>query len=273
MTWEAERNEGQILLKEWFANIESAWKNVPEFKIDTIKLKHLAIICDGNRRAARARGLPDYFGHRAGVETIKGIARASREWGLKTLTFWVWSTENWMRDREQVEFVMYLAGRFLSDKELIEELVDSQVKFRQLGRKDRIPKDVKNAIEALENKTEYLDKHNLNLALDYGGWDEIARAWVKMHEKAVKDPALVKRILEDPKVISTFLDTEEQEFPNMVIRTGMEAGEILRTSGFMPLQTAYSGFFPVEEYFPDVAPIQLIEVIQKFQEYEMRKGR
>ena len=273
MTNGVERNVRETSFEVWLQDVENSWKNPPEFKIDTKKLVHLAIICDGNRRGARARGLPDYLGHRVGIETIKGIARASRDWGLKTLTFWVWSTENWQRDKEQVEFVMYLAQSFLSDKELVDELVGKQVRFRHLGRKDRIPKGVKDAIDELEEKTAQFGKYTLNLALDYGGMDEIARAWERMHELAVIDPTFFKKVIEDPKIIYNFLDTAGQEPPDMIIRTGMEKGEVLRTSGFMPLQTAYSGFFPVEEYFPDVKPMQLIEKIQRFQEYEMRKGR
>lgn len=79
----------EVSLNTWLTEIEACWKDIPEFKVDTERIKHLAIICDGNRRAAKGRGLDSYFGHRAGVETIKGIAKACRQWDIETLSFWV----------------------------------------------------------------------------------------------------------------------------------------------------------------------------------------
>ena len=84
-------------LNQWLEEIKARWEKSPDFKIAQGKLRHLAIICDGNRRSARARGLDPYFGHRAGIEVIQGAARVCRKWGVKTITFWVWSTENWER--------------------------------------------------------------------------------------------------------------------------------------------------------------------------------
>jgi len=162
----------EVSLEAWLSEIEVCWQKIPEFKIDPEKLRHLAIICDGNRRAAQERGLHPYLGHRAGVEVIKGIVRATRDWNIRTLTFWVWSTENWAREREQVDFVMGLAEKFLPPKEFLEELKEHEVKFTHLGRKDRLPPPVLKTLEDLERQTANFGRYHLNLAMDYGGLDE-----------------------------------------------------------------------------------------------------
>lgn len=264
---ESDKTQG-ILLEKWVSVIQEQWKRIPEFQVDPRKLGHLAIICDGNRRAAEERGLPSYFGHRAGIEAIKGIARASRKWNIHTLTFWVWSTENWQRDQEQVEFVIALAKEFLPQDNLLQELLENDARFTHLGRKDRLPQIVVNAIDRLEVETAANNNYRLNLALDYGGADEIARAVVKMQEAGL-DP---KVLLEDPRRIFEFLDTQSQPEPDLVIRTGFKKGEIFRTSGFLPFQTAYSGWITPSVLFPDLTPRELLRVIKKFEGYERRRG-
>jgi len=112
------RSEGKNL-DCWVSAIENQWRTIPEFSVDRERFKHLAIICDGNRRAASERGLHPWCGHRAGIEVIKGVMRASKEWGIGYLTFWTWSTENWGREREQVDFVMNLAAKNLRDGKVI----------------------------------------------------------------------------------------------------------------------------------------------------------
>lgn len=257
----------------WINDIQATWRNCPKFQVDQEKLKHLAVICDGNRRAARLRDLPDYFGHRVGVEVIKGLAKASRLWNIKALTFWVWSTENWQRDSEQVEFVMGLAKEFLPKQELLDEFLENQVRFTHLGRKDRLPHVLENTLKKLEEATRNLDKYYLNLALDYGGLDEVARA-VKQIGEFVKVGILDKNILsKQPDSIYEFLDTRGQFLPDLVIRTGIGQGEIPRTSGFMPLQSAYAGWVFLPDLFPDLTPNRLLEPIKQFLGYQRRMGR
>lgn len=124
-------------MNQWLQEINSCWQQLPSLQVDNNKLKHIALICDGNRRAAEERGLPVFLGHRAGLEVIKGIAKAGRQWGINTLTFWVWSTENWERDNRQVNFVMRLTRNYLGQDELRRELVENEVRFRHIGRLDR----------------------------------------------------------------------------------------------------------------------------------------
>lgn len=260
-------------VEEWLAQIESRWQTIPEFKVDPEKLRHLAVICDGDRRAARERGLNPWDGHRAGVEVIKQIARAGREWGVHTLTFWTWSTENWGREPAQVEFVMSLAERFLPEERFLEELKENEVKFTHLGRKDRLPEAVSKALENLEAQTAEFDRYRLNLAMDYGGLDEVARAMGKMFEAFQKGTFTPEMISKNPQAILGFLDTATQVLPDLVIRTGAKKGEIPHTSGFMSLQTAYSGWIFLPDLFPNLTSQALLEPITDFLEYERRMGR
>jgi len=260
-------------LNAWLDEIGDRWKNIPPFMVNSERLKHLAVICDGNRRAAKERGLNPYFGHRAGIEVIKGIARACRQWNIRTLTFWTWSTENWEREKEQVKFVMDLAEKFLSDTKFFNELTENQVKFTHFGRRDRLPDSIIETLKNLENQTAKFNQYRLNLAMDYGGVDEMARAIARIFEsfkQGIANPEMIER---NPQAILGFLDTASQVLPDLVIRTGVKEGEIPHTSGFMPLQTAYSGWIFLPDLFPNLTPQTLLPLIRTFLNYERRKGK
>lgn len=259
-------------LQVWLKIIEKNWQNIPEFEIPKGKLQHLAVICDGNRRAARERGLNPYFGHRAGVEVIRGVARACRQWKIHTLTFWTWSTENWKRDREQVGYVMDLAARFLPDSELKKELFENEVRFTHLGRKDRLPHGVKQALDDLERETRGFDRYRLNLAVDYGGADELARAAVELHYLMRDGHLKPEELLKDSSLILNCLDTRGQSLPDLVIRSGVKEGEIPHTSGFMPLQSGYACWEFIPDLFPNLTPQRLLDSVNNFLEYERRYG-
>jgi len=261
-------------VEEWIAQIESIWKNIPEFKVNPQQFQHLAIICDGSRRAAEEeRGFPPYFGHRAGIETIKGIARACRQWNIHALTVWLWSTENWERESDQVDFIMGLAEKFLPEKELLEELRHNEVRFTHLGRRDRLPKLVLKALHDLERQTADCSRYNVNLAIDYGGLDEIRRAMGKILDGFMEGTIDHQLLKENPQGILGFLDTAGQVLPDLVVRTGVKEDEIPHTSGFMPLQTIYSGWVFLPDLFPDLTPQGLLKPIQEFLKYERRFGR
>jgi|GEM_PF-451326 len=269
------QKETPLTLEAWVGEIKSQWQieKIPEYEMDPEKIKHLAIICDGNRRAAVEKGLNPWDGHRAGVEVIKGIAQAGRKWNIQTLTFWVWSTENWGRERAQVEGVMALAARHLTDTRVIEEFQKEGVKFVHLGRKDRLPKSVLSAIVSLEEQTAKYEPYTLNMAMDYGGLDEATRGVGKII-KGIQEGSLNPELIQkNPQAILGFLDTAEQALPDLVIRTGVKEGEIPHTSGFMPLQTAYSGWVFLPDLFPNLTPEILLEPISEFVEYERRMGR
>lgn len=265
--------EKEPKLQAWLAAIKSSWQNVPKFEVPKEKLLHLAVICDGNRRAAQERNLNPYFGHRAGVEVIKGIARACHQWQIRTLTFWTWSTENWQRESQQVRYVMNLAARFLADSELKEELFENKVRFSHLGRKDRLPPQLKNLLENLEKQTKNFRHYRLNLALDYGGADELARAVVELHGLVQNKRLKSEELLKNPSLILDCLDTRHQPNPDLIIRTGVKEGEIPHTSGFMPLQSSYACWEFVPDLFPNLTPQRLLESVGDFLEYQRRFGR
>lgn len=263
----------ETLLNSWLSEVKARWQDIPEFETGSEKLRHLAIICDGNRRAAKERGLNPFFGHRVGVEVVRGIARACREWQIPTLTFWTWSTENWKREAEQTDYVMGLGERFLPESELLQEFLENGVKFTHLGRKDRISNRLRQVLENLEEQTASCDQYRLNLAMDYGGLDEIVRAIDKMF-RAFQDGSFgLETIKENPQMVLGFLDTATQVLPDLVIRTGVKESEIPHTSGFMPLQTVYSGWFFSPDLFPDLTPQVLLKPITEFIDYERRFGR
>lgn len=261
-------------IEGWLSEIKLRWRQIPLFSVDSEKLRHLAVICDGNRRAALARGLPELFGHRAGVEVIKGIVKVGRQWGIHALTFWVWSTENWQRDREQINYVMGLAEHFLSQKEFIAELRSSRARFIHIGDVERLPKSLVNILVHLEEATRDFGDFRLNLAMNYGGVDEVARAIYRMSVTA-RIGGLGPDALFDKSrdVLAKFLDTAGQPNPDLVIRTGMGEGEMFRTSGFMPIQTEYSVWEPIPDLFPDLTPERLLLSIRNFLGYQRRLGR
>lgn len=249
-------------LNSWLELTKAKWQNPPNYKIDTSKLKHLSIICDGNRRAARQLNLNPFYGHRVGVETIKGIARTCRKWGIGTLTFWVWSTENWGREKKQVKFVMNCATKYLSEESLLTEFKQDHIRFTHLGRKDRLPKGLTKILSYLEEKTHDFGSFRMNLALDYGGADEIKRALEKMLLHSAKT-----------ETIFDYLDTAGQPLPDLVIRSGVDEKELIHTSGFMPLQTSYASWVFLPDLFPSLTPETLLNVIQNFDEYQKRMGK
>lgn len=251
-----------INLENWLELTKAKWQNPPHHKVDTSKLKHLAIICDGNRRAATDLNLNPYYGHRVGVETIRGIARTCRKWGIGTITFWVWSTENWGREQKQVKFVMNVAIQCLSEADLLAELQQDQTRFTHLGRKDRLPKGLKDILGYLEEHTHEFGSYRMNLALDYGGADEIKRAFEKMSLSSAK-----------PEAIFDYLDTAGQPLPDLVIRSGVDENELIHTSGFMPLQTSYASWIFLPDLFPNLTPETLLNIVQTFEEYQKRMGK
>lgn len=260
-------------LQAWIGQVKDNWKHIPEFQVDLERLRHLAVICDGNRRAARAWGLYPWYGHRVGVEVIKGIMDASRAWGIRHLTFWTWSTENWERDRDQIDYVMGLAYENLTDETVINNLMEHGARFTHFGRKDRLLAPLREAIKTLEQATAGNSQLFINLALDYGGRDEKWRSDETIAKEVEAGRLSSIDIHRDPTLTHKFLDTAGQPGPDFVIRTGMDEGELFRTSGFMPYQSAYSCWDLVPECFPDLTPSLLQASIMKFLDYKPRFGR
>ena len=223
---------------------------------------HIAIVLDGNRRWARSRGLFTLEGHKAGFEAGMKIAKASREWGIHTFTVWGFSTENWDRSSREISYLMRLYKRMVG--EIQKDARRDGIRFVHLGRKDRFPKDLISYIQKVEEETKYNQKHVFNVALDYGGHDEIVRA-VK---NIVKDKISPSKITE--KLFASYLDTKDQPYPyvDLFIRTSGEQ----RTSGFMPWQLEYAEYYWELDHLPDMTPEKLRDIILDYSRRRRRFG-
>lgn len=221
---------------------------------------HIAIIPDGNRRWAKEHNLPLFEGHRRGAQTTISLARKVRELGIPVLTFWAFSTENWSREKDEVKSIFGLHHIL---KEYVKEAMKDNVRIVHLGRKDRIPQDLLNAITDAEEKTKNNKDYYLNIALDYGGHDEILRAIQKLTHEELANLT--------PETFASNLDTGILPYPNpdIVIRTGGE----MRTSGFMPWQSSYTEYFFVNKYFPDLSQEDIEQVVQEFSNRQRRFGK
>lgn len=235
--------------------------NILTLPENTIVPDHIALILDGNRRWARARGLKPWEGHRAGYKAVRKLAKASRELGVHTFTIWAFSTENWERPKVEIDEIMKLLKTGL--KEFEREAHQEKVRLVHLGRKDRFPTDIARQLAKMEKETRAYP-NILNLALDYGGRDEIIRA-VK---KIVADKIPAKKI--DETLFASYLDTADQPYPypDLFIRTSGEQ----RTSGLLPWQMAYTEYYFEPEHLPDFTPEKLKAAILDYSRRRRRFG-
>ncbi|MFZ2026034.1 MAG: polyprenyl diphosphate synthase [Microgenomates group bacterium] len=225
--------------------------------MDTITpLNHVALIADGNRRWAKEKNLPSFEGHRKGFENIKKLLKKGRDLGIRVMTFWVFSTENWKRKQEEVGYLMKLAEEVIEVQ--LKEAIEEETRIIHIGRKDRLPERLKAKIEKAEKQTKEFTKYYFVIALDYGGHDEIMRAVAKM-----KDVHTEK--------LDDYLDTSILPYPNpdLIIRTGGEE----RLSGFMTWQSAYSEYFFSPLRFPDFLPDELEKAAEEFKSRQRRFGK
>ena len=223
---------------------------------DQRTLNHIAIIADGNRRWAKERGLPTFEGHRRGFENIKLLSKKAKKLGIKIITFWVFSTENWGRAKEEVGYLMKLAERVIDVQ--IDEAIKEQTRIVHIGRKDRLPENLRKKIEKAETETKQFSQYYFVIALDYGGHDEIERAVQKM--KNIKT-----------EKIDEYLDTCVLPYPNpdLIIRTSGEE----RLSGFMTWQSAYSEYYFSQLYFPDFGTSALEKAVAEYNVRQRRFGK
>jgi undecaprenyl diphosphate synthase len=227
-------------------------------------IRHLAIIPDGNRRWARARSMPIALGHSKGLlQVLPHLVHRLSDAGVHTMTVWGFSTENWNRATAEVEHLMDICAEFLENR-LLSIAERHHARIVHIGRKDRLPLRVRKAMVNVEDMTSSNDRHVYNLALDYGGHDELVRAGQRMLAAAERGlPASELRIAD-------FLDTSGQPYPDpdLVVRSSGEQ----RMSGFMPLQTAYSEWFFTKELFPDFTFDTLKNVAEAFRDRKRRFG-
>lgn len=227
----------------------------------TVIPNHIAMILDGNRRWARARGLKPWEGHYYGYKAVDLLSESARKLGVHTFTVWAFSTENWDRPKEEIDAIMNLFRKALREKE--KQFHKDRVALRHLGRKDRLPEDIRNELTRIEAETaKYISNNVFNLAVDYGGRDEILRATQKAIDMGVKKI--------DEKEFEKFLDTSGEPYPNpdLFIRTSGEQ----RTSGLLPWQMVYSEYYFDDTHLPDFSPAKLKDAILDYSRRRRRYG-
>lgn len=238
-------------------------KAIDEIKqiIETTGLKHIAIIMDGNRRWAKAKFLPSAVGHQKGVDSLRNTMRLFDKFGIKYLTVYAFSTENWNRKKEEVEFLMNLLAQTLLNE--LDEMHDENVKITFLGNISQLSDKLQNIVKNAENKTKNNTGVNLNIAFNYGSRDEITNA-VKTIVSSGISP---EDITED--VISKYLYTKEMPDPDLLIRTGGEK----RISNYLLWQLAYSELYVTEAFWPDFDEKELVNAILEFEKRNRRYGK
>lgn len=226
--------------------------------------QHVAIIMDGNGRWAKQRGLPRVAGHHSGMKTVKNITLAANELGIKILTMYAFSTENWKRPREEVEYLMKLPEEFLSIE--LDELIANNVQVRMMGWTEGLPPHTLRAVETAVEKTKHNTGLILNFALNYGSRREILEA-VKMIAEDVRSGKLKLEELSDQHISERLLSSDLPE-PDLLIRT---SGEI-RISNFMLWQCAYTEFVFTDVYWPAYTKDHFYEAIRTYQQRVRRYG-
>lgn len=227
--------------------------------------KHIAIIMDGNGRWAKLRNRPRIYGHRKGISIVKSVIEYCSNRGIQYLTLFAFSSENWQRPHAEVKALMGFLKRYLVSE--INWLIQLGVRFNVIGDITKLPLDVKEVVIDAINKTSKMKGMVLNLALSYGGKDEILRAVKKIcsdiEQKKIESEKL------DEKVFSSYLDTAGQPEPDLLIRTSGE----YRISNFLLWQIAYTELYFTNTLWPDFTVEELELAIKDFMSRERRFGK
>lgn len=253
--------------KRWFNSNASA--KIDDISIDSIKKsaiipEHVAIIMDGNGRWAKKRALPRVAGHREGIKVLRNTTKLANELGIKTLTVYAFSTENWKRPEKEVEFLMKAPIEFLDT--FLPDLISENVKVNIMGEIESIPQHTKRAVEKAMKDTEQNDGLLLNLAFNYGSRAEIMKAVERIAAEVKSGKLEQKDISED--LFSSYLMTRDISEPDLLIRT---SGEI-RLSNFMLWQLAYTEFWFTDVLWPDFSEKEFLKAIEVYQNRSRRYG-
>ncbi len=225
--------------------------------------EHIAIIMDGNRRWAKQHNLTTPQGHKEGAENLKRIAKFANKIGIKYMTVYAFSTENWKRSKEEVSAIMkllklYIFYFFKSD--------DKNIKFKVIGSTEDLTKDIYEDVKKVEEKTRDNTGMTLNIAFNYGGRDEIVTATKRIAQKVANGEVKIEDINE--KLVSDNLYTVGQPDPDLLIRTSGEE----RISNFLPWQISYSEFVFTDKYWPEYDENEFLKSIQIYQKRTRRFG-
>ena len=222
--------------------------------------KHLAFICDGNRRWARGRGLPTLLGHKEGVEAIKRVVRRASELKIENLTFFCFSTENFDRSKEEVD---YLFNLFREIKGLKDNFIKHDYKFHHTGDKSMLPQDIVDIVNEVEEDTKHCKKGIVNLAIAYGGRNDIINAAKRIVKEKVKPEDITEESFKN------YLTTGDMPDIDLLVRTSGEQ----RISGFMLYNMAYAELYFVKKHWPSFDGKDLDDCIAEFQSRHRRFGK
>ena len=226
--------------------------------------KHIAIIMDGNRRWAKQKGLPIKLGHKEGAKTVENIVRYANKIGIKYITVYAFSTENWKRTEEEVSALMSLLQNYLND---YSKRADSEnIKVNVIGNLECLSEKMVNSIKKCMERTKNNTGTTFNIALNYGGRDEIINAVKNIAKKVKENDMEIQDI--DEKTISNNLYTKDQPDPDLLIRTSGE----LRLSNFLPWQLVYTEFLFIEKNWPDFNEKDLDDAIEEYQKRNRKFG-
>lgn len=226
--------------------------------------KHVAIILDGNGRWAKKRGMPRNYGHVQGAKNVEVICRAAYDMGIKYLTVYAFSTENWNRPKEEVDALMKLLNQYM--KNCQKTAKKNNMRVRVIGDKTGLSENIQQDIAALEEATKEYDGLNFTIALNYGGRDELTRT-VKKIALSVQEGKLAPEDINE-EVVGSFLDTAGLPDPDLMIRTSYE----LRISNYLLWQLAYSEFYFTEVPWPDFNERELRKAVEDYQKRDRRFG-
>ena len=238
--------------------------NLPHFDVLP---QHIAFIMDGNGRWAKQRGLERSEGHKAGAKTFRRITEYCADIGIKYVTFYAFSTENWNRPKAEVQALMKLFKEYLleaDDRERENDIRQSRIKF--IGEREGLPKDLLRLIDTAERKSKKYDKITVNIALNYGGRAEITHAVKEIAMRVKKGEMSIDDITED--TVSSSVYTAGQPDPDIIVRPSGE----FRLSNFLPWQAAYSEFWFSDVLWPDFNEENVNEILYDYQKRNRRFG-
>ena len=229
---------------------------------------HIAVIMDGNRRWARERGLPIFAGHRkVADEILESLIEHASKRGIKYMTFWAWSTENWQRDKREVSGIMRLFRDVIARR--WQKLHDKGIRIKVIGDISKFDSDIRQSLEKVVEKTKNNTKITVTLALNYGGRDELLRA---INAAISHQPSAIRQS-ENWKLtadsFSEFLDTADTPDPDIIVRPGGEK----RLSGFLLWQSEYSELYFADWMMPEFTPEKLDEILEDFATRKRRFGK
>ena len=233
--------------------------------VKNTNFQHVAIIMDGNRRWAKKRLLPSAAGHKKGVEALRSTLKACAKFGIKYLTVYAFSTENWNRDKEEVEFLMSLLAKTIVNE--VPEFIENDIKLTFIGDRKTLSKDIIEVLEFGEKETAHCKTLNLQIAFNYGARMEITNAFKALAEKVKNGKLELNEINED--LISQNLYTSNIPDPDLLIRTGGEQ----RISNYLLWQCAYSEIYITDIFWPEFYENALADAVLEFNSRQRRFGK